>query len=133
MDAFLADCDLSRFTSEGFRQIRIRNQVYLIPAGFPGTDGLRVIRSGLLLGEIGRNRFEPSQALAMALRPEEYRRVWNLTSTGQEAVRYLKGETLACPLPDGYTLVCVDGFPLGWGKCGKGRLKNKYKASWRMR
>ena len=132
VDAFLEDCDLRRLCSGGSRTVRIKDQVYLIPRIFPGTEGLRVIRSGLLLGEIRRKRFEPSQALAMALEPQEYRRVWNLAASDQEVIRYLKGETIPCPGEEGYTLVCVDGFSLGWGKCGGGRLKNKYKSSWRM-
>ena len=30
------------------------------------------------------------------------------------------------PGPDGWTLVAVDGFGLGWGKRAGGRLKNHY-------
>ena len=30
------------------------------------------------------------------------------------------------PGPDGWTLVTVDGFGLGWGKRAGGRLKNHY-------
>ena len=29
-------------------------------------------------------------------------------------------------------LVCLDDFPLGWGKINNGTLKNKYYAGWRM-
>ena len=29
-------------------------------------------------------------------------------------------------------LVCVDGYPLGWGKLAGGMLKNKYLPGWRM-
>lgn len=31
----------------------------------------------------------------------------------------------------GMTLVCVDGYPLGWGKNANEQLKNKYLAGWR--
>ncbi|AJY73358.1 rRNA cytosine-C5-methyltransferase [Paenibacillus beijingensis] len=31
----------------------------------------------------------------------------------------------------GYTLVCVDGYPLGWGKYSGGMLKNGLPAGWR--
>ena len=30
-----------------------------------------------------------------------------------------------------WRLVCVDGFPLGWGKLSNGMLKNKYYPGWR--
>ncbi|MFR5718609.1 MAG: methyltransferase RsmF C-terminal domain-like protein [Anaerotignum faecicola] len=46
-------------------------------------------------------------------------------------IRYLKGETVEAEGKDGWTLVCVDGFPLGWAKRQKGRLKNKYAVSWK--
>ena len=46
-------------------------------------------------------------------------------------IRYLKGETVEGEGKDGWTLVCVDGFPLGWAKMQKGRLKNKYAVSWK--
>ncbi len=39
---------------------------------------LRFLRTGLLIGELKKGRFEPSQALAMALRIEEYPVVLNL-------------------------------------------------------
>jgi len=29
--------------------------------------------------------------------------------------------------------VCVDGFPLGWGKVAQGTLKNKYLPGWRWK
>jgi NOL1/NOP2/fmu family ribosome biogenesis protein len=46
----------------------------------------------------------------------------------------LKCETIEAkePVKDGFVLVCVDGYPLGWGKAAKGVIKNKYLAGWRM-
>ena len=34
--------------------------------------------------------------------------------------------------PDGWQLVCVDDYPLGWGKKNRGTLKNKYHSGWRL-
>ena len=33
----------------------------------------------------------------------------------------------------GWQLVCVNGYPLGWGKLSGGILKNKYLTGWRLR
>ena len=98
--------------------------------------GVRYLRTGLLLGSIAKNRFEPSQALAMNLRKEEYPRCIDLELSDSRTVKYLKGETLdvsdlAQPKAKGWHLVCVDGYPLGWGKLSGGILKNKYYAGWR--
>ena len=30
----------------------------------------------------------------------------------------------------GWYLVCVSGYPLGWGKLDRGMLKNKYCPGW---
>ena len=44
---------------------------------------------------------------------------------------YSEVEDLADAGGKGWRLVCVDGFPLGWGKLAGGRLKNKYYPGWR--
>ena len=98
--------------------------------------GLRFLRTGLYLGEEKGNRFEPSQALAMALKKEDFDGTIDFSSEDERAIRYLKGETLdvedlADASGKGWRLVCVDGFPLGWGKLAGGRLKNKYYPGWR--
>ena len=41
-----------------------------------------------------------------------------------ELSRFLRGETLPCDGPDGWYLVSVAGFGLGWAKQVKGTLKN---------
>lgn len=104
----------------------------LLPKGAPDTKGLRVLRSGWQLGTCKKGRFTPAQAFAMGLRSTEYRNTLLLSLEDARVLRYLKGETLDAPeCADGWALVCVDGYPLGWGKCQKGRLKNKYAVSWK--
>ena len=54
--------------------------------------------------------------------------------SGQLSRRYLKGETIDVDdFADskGWALLCVDGYPLGWGKSNGSQLKNKYLAGWR--
>ena len=43
-------------------------KVYYMPEGLPTLRGIRFLRTGLLMGELKKNRFEPSQALAMNLK-----------------------------------------------------------------
>lgn len=105
---------------------------YLIPEAMGDYSHIRMLRGGLLLGEVRKNRFEPSQALAMALKMSEFENVLNLTADNPDVIRYLKGETIETVLEKkGWYLVCVDGYPLGWGKLSDGTLKNKYHAGWR--
>ncbi len=116
-------------------RIEIRdNRLYLVPEGIPDLKGLRIMRTGLLLGEIAKNRFEPSQALACTLKASEYDNVYDLPSTDEDVTRYLKCETIDAKtdVKDGWVLVCTDGFPLGWAKAKGNTLKNKYLPGWRM-
>lgn len=116
-------------------RLEIREErLYLLPEVLPSTKGLRVMRSGLLLGELKKNRFEPSQALACALKMDEYDAVYNMDVSDEDVIRYLKCETIMAKtdVPDGFVLVCVQGYPLGWAKAQNGILKNKYLPGWRM-
>lgn len=111
-------------------------RVFYMPEGMPRLNGLRFLRSGLFMGELKKNRFEPSQAFAMYLKAEEYGKVLNLRADDKRTVKYLKGETIDTEdiidqKAKGWHLVCVDGYPLGWGKLAQGVLKNKYFSGWR--
>ena len=107
-----------------------------MPEGIPNVKGIRFLRTGLYLGDMKKNRFEPSQSLAMCLKKEEYRNTISLSVDDERVIRYLKGETievddLAASKAKGWQLVLVDGYPLGWGKLTNGTLKNKYLPGWR--
>ena len=111
--------------------------LYYMPEALPELRGLKFLRSGLFLGEMKKNRFEPSQSFAMALSARDYKNCLNLTASDERTIRYLKGETLTLAPeeaegPDGWMLVCVDGYPLGWGKKALFSLKNKYHTGWRL-
>lgn len=113
-----------------------KDKLYFLPENVK-MPKLRYLRTGLYLGEIKKNRFEPSQAFAMALSPKTFRSCVMLSSKDIRTIKYLKGETIDVSdlKPDqekGWQLVCVDGFSLGFGKLNRGILKNKYYAGWRM-
>ncbi len=133
LTAFLKDIDYdfdySRLEFHGER-------VYYMPEHTKNLSGIRFLRTGLLLGEIKKKRFEPSQALAMWLTKENYKNIISLPAEDERVVRYLKGETLdvddqADAKDKGWYLFCVDGYPLGFGKLANGSLKNKYLPGWR--
>ncbi len=111
-------------------------RVFYMPEELPDMRGIRLLRAGLFLGELKKKRFEPSQALAMYLKKEQYRFCIDLRASDERVVRYLKGETLdvsdaAGTKEKGWRLFCVDGYPLGWGRLADGSLKNKYLPGWR--
>ena len=106
--------------------LRFGDQLYQIPEQMPGLKGLKVLRPGLHLGTILKNRFEPSHALALALRPEEVTHTWNLDGSSAEAISYLKGGTFPAEGEKGWYLITVDGYSIGWGKLAGGIMKNHY-------
>lgn len=115
-----------------------KGQVYSVPKALGERKGLIFLRNGLYLGEIRKDRFEPSQSLAMALKKEEFASVVDLDARDERTIRYLKGETIDVDDVEtargkGWQLVCVNGYTLGWGKLVNGTLKNKYHAGWRMK
>ncbi len=109
--------------------------IYSLPAGLPSLHGLNAVRPGWLLGTAAKHRFEPSQALAMGIAPGEYGKTLELSADHPDGLRYLKGETLqpeAGRIPGkGWTLVCLDGFPAGWGRWDGSTLKNERLPGWR--
>ena len=113
----------------------IKDKLYFIPDLHTNTKGLRLLRTGLFMGEFKKNRFEPSQALAMALKPNEFKQTIHFDVNDERVIKYLKCETIDVSDLDtkmnGWVLVCVDHFPLGFGKISKGVIKNKYAKGWR--
>ena len=102
-----------------------------------GSEKLRTLRRGLLLGEIKKDRFEPAQALACAMPLGAFANTVDFPSGSDEVIRYLKCETISvtgenAKAEDGYVLVCTDGFPLGWARKKGDTLKNRYLPGWRM-
>ena len=136
--------------TEGKILLRFGEQLYLAPAETPSLRGLKVLRPGLHLGTVKKNRFEPSHALALFLKKEQAVQAVNLTGDGTAVRKYLEGQTLTIgagcdvemahiitrggmaaeqenvSLPKGWCLVCVDGYSLGWGKAAGAILKNHY-------
>lgn len=106
--------------------MKFGDNIYLIPENMPNIKGLKVLRPGLHIGTLKKNRFEPSHALALALSPKEAVNVWNLKSTENTVNAYLNGQTFSADGEKGWYLVCVDGFSLGWGKLAGGIMKNHY-------
>lgn len=126
---FSCEYDLGNIQIQG-------EKVYLMPKEVDNLKGIRTLRTGLLLGELKKNRFEPSQAFAMTVKPEEYSTVVDFPAENPAVIKYLKGETIEI---DGGSfrgeskniLICVDGYALGWGRLNGTTIKNKYLPGWR--
>ena len=108
---------------EGWRLRMVGNLLCALPSVLPAHDGLRVLRMGLHLCQVGKGHVKPDHALAMALAAGDVARTLALDDAA--ARRFVHGEALNCPEAiGGWTLVMHGGMPLGWGKAANGVLKN---------
>ncbi len=106
--------------------LKFGDQLYFCPKDMPSTKGMKVLRPGLHLGTVKKNRFEPSHALALALKAEDVSYHYELRADSGEARDYLNGLTFAAEGAKGWYLITVDGFSIGWGKLAGGVMKNHY-------
>ena len=132
----------------GFEADRLRvrgERLYFIPDNMPGFGNLRIVHPGVWLGTFKKERFEPAHPLALFLKPGQAQNVLDLPSTEDEENNgrdqggrrpplraYLGGESIAAEGRPGWTLVSVDGWPLGWGKRVQGVVKNHYPRGWQI-
>lgn len=110
------------------RLIRFGDQIYLVPEEMISLTGIKVLRPGLQLAVEKKNRLEPAHALAHSLLatdfPENSGHMRGLTE--QEAVSYLRGESVACGEEKGWMTLSYEGCTLGFGKASGGQVKNHY-------
>ncbi len=112
--------------------VRFKDQLYLAPEQTPALKGLKVLRPGLHLGTLKKNRMEPGHALALALGPDEAVYSHDLPGDGEKIRAYLNGQTFYAEGEKGWYLVSVDGYSCGWGKLTGSIMKNHYPKGLRL-
>ena len=140
LEEFFAEIGLHTLGGQEFdwNRVEVRKDKVYYQLPFPlDLRGISFLRNGLYLGDLKKNRFEPSQPLALALHKEDIEATISLSVSDERITRYLKGETLNIEPEEaarkkGWHLLCADGYPIGFGKLVNGILKNKYPAGWRV-
>ncbi len=116
------------------------DQLYLIPSDMPGIRGLKVMRPGLHLGTVKKDRFEPSHALALFLKKDDAALTVDFAGDSLEIRQFLNGQSIRISGEEhpelskskGWCLVTCDGFSIGWAKLAGGMLKNHYPKGLRI-
>ena len=122
----------SSFARDNFEEgaggilLRFGENLYLAPEKLPALKGMKVLRPGLHLGTLKKNRLEPSHALALALSGRDVRHVCQLSAEDAVTTAYLNGQTFPYEGEKGWYLITVDGYSIGWGKLAGGIMKNHY-------
>ena len=105
------------------KAVMVGQSLYWAPEGMPKIDRMKVLRPGLELGTVKKDRFEPAHALALWLK--ECKNVADFPADSGEMARYIHGDVVPSE-KKGWCLVTADGYSIGWGK-GDGKvLKNHY-------
>ena len=120
LDAFLKELDITLPAGE---ILAFGQSLFLVPPEMPELKGLKVLRPGLELGELKKNRFEPAHALALWL--PTCGRTADFPADSDEIRDYLKGGVLKGD-QTGWTLITADSLSLGWAKGSGGVLKNHF-------
>ena len=97
--------------------------LYWAPEDMPSLRGIKVMRPGLELGEVKKDRFEPAHALALWLKTAA--NTVDFSAESNEMKAYMHGQTLPAS-KKGWCLVMADGYSIGWGKGDGNTLKNHY-------
>ena len=103
--------------------ISFGQSLYWAPEELPELRRLKVMRPGLELGELKKDRFEPAHALALWLSTAE--RLCKLPAGSRELAAYMHGETIPSNLR-GWCLIMADAYSIGWAKGDGMCLKNHY-------
>ncbi len=129
--AFWRETMVGAMSEDGW--IQYGDHIHRLPLAPALWEPLRPVRAGLRAGRIARGRFAPHHALALSLQPHQVQRTLRLDPASRDTHAYLRGETLRSSGPDGWVLVTVEEFPLGWGRRVKGVVKNHYPKGLRWR
>jgi len=107
------------------------SNLYWLPETPPDLNGLKVAKFGWYLGELSRDKFEPSHSMVTALKKGDIKNVIDFEPDSREVISYLKGETLMMDGQKGLTGICIGGYTLGWARQMGDMLKNLYPKGWR--
>ncbi len=112
----------------------VKDKIIILPKKYNfDTKGLSVLRAGVILGEILKNRIEPHHSAFTSAKKEDCRNVVDFDVKSNEIKAFLHGEEVSVSdNVKGFTAVCVNGMTTGFGKASNGRLKNKYPKGLRI-
>lgn len=128
MKSQFAGIDLSRIFQH-------QSMIYYQPKQMPVLSGIKVLRSGVLVGEWTKGYLKPHHHIYRILDQDQYQNKISLHCNDPRLLDYLRGAEIDMdePSSQGYCSVQVEGFPLGFGKASAGKVKNHYPKGLRIR
>ena len=114
--------DLGISLPEG-KAVSFGQSLYWTPSDTPSLAGLKVLRPGLELGTVKKDRFEPAHALALWL--SDCKNCQDLAPEDPLTDAYLRGNVIPGS-QRGWCLIRIGGYSIGWGKGDGNQIKNHY-------
>jgi 16S rRNA C967 or C1407 C5-methylase (RsmB/RsmF family)/NOL1/NOP2/fmu family ribosome biogenesis protein len=122
--------------TDGKEFIKYENTVYAWPINLVRDfsfllEQVRVIYSGVLVGELMRDKLVPDHALAMSKMATDS--IPRAELEKEQAIQYLQRKDLKIEATDrGWQLVTYKGYPLGWVNVLPNRINNYYPKELRI-
>ena len=115
------------------KYIQVNNGYYNYNVNNLDLSNIRIVRDGVFLGMDKNNKFVPSQSLSI-LNLNKFDNRLKLDISDIRIKKYLKCETIEYTenIKDGYVLICIDEYPLGFGIAKNNTIKNKYLPYWKL-
>ena len=105
------------------KAVSFGSNLFWAPEELPDIRRLKVLRPGLELGEVKKDRFEPAHALALWLKA--CANTVSFDPEGPEIREYMHGNVLP-GTQKGWCLIKAGDYSLGWAKGDGRQLKNHY-------
>ena len=111
--------------------VEINQKVYVKNTPFLDLKNIRVLRQGMLVGEIVKNRLEPHQHFYVCAKSnDEFYQTYDMSD--EECLSYRKGNPLAVVGYKGYVALSWHHHPIAFAKGDGMVLKNKYPKGLRL-
>ena len=108
-----------------------QDRVYMKQTAFIQLKKTRILRQGILAGEMMKNRFEPHQHFYTAgVLQNRYLQLYDMSE--EETIAYLTGLQLNVTGYKGFTALSWHNHPIGFGKGDHTVIKNKYPKGMRI-
>ncbi len=112
--------------------IELDSKIYISDIPFIKLKKIKVLRSGILVGERVKNRIEPHQHFYVACKHQDLLK-YKQPLDEQQLLSYLQGNPISIAYRKGYVALCYHDYVIGFGKSDGMMIKNKYPKGMRLK
>lgn len=114
-----------------FHTMMIQDHIYLRKQPFLDLKQIHVLRQGICMGTLVKQRIEPHQHFYVSAQLQDHLR-HTYAMNDDETLRFLQGNIIEQKVEKGYYAMMWNHHPLGFGKSDASTIKNKYPKGLRL-